>query len=130
MPKTQPTDADVTEFLEKVPDARRRDEGHRVRALMERITGEPAVKWGPSIVGFGSRPYTNTTGTYDWPVVAFSPRKSALTVYGVYNGYDEPDPLFEVLGPHTTGAGCLYLKRLDAIDESVLEQLITQAWGA
>lgn len=126
-PKTRPTDADVTAFLESVPDARRRAEGHRVRELMERVTGEPAVMWGPSIVGFGSTPYTNTTGTYDWPVVGFSPRKAALTFYGLHES--SGDALLERLGPHTTSVACLYVKRLDALDESVLEQLVAKAWA-
>lgn len=99
-----------------------------MRELMERVTGEPATMWGPSMVGFGSMPYTNTTGTNEWFVVGFSPRKTALTLYGVYDGYGPEDPLFEQLGPHTVGKGCLYLKRLDAVDESVLEKLVTQAW--
>jgi Domain of unknown function (DU1801). len=127
---TKPTDADVAAFLDAVPDERRRAEGHAVRALMERVTGEPAVMWGPTMVGFGSRPSTNTSGTYDWFVVGFSPRKTALTIYGVYDGYGPADPLFDELGPHTVGKGCLYLKRLDAVDASVLERLIRQAWEA
>ena len=125
---TRPTDADVTEFLDAVPDARRRAEGHALRALMERVTGEPAVLWGTSIVGFGSRPYTNTAGTSDWFVVGFSPRKGALTVYGVHDGYAALDPLLDELGPHTTGKGCLYLTRLDAVDGGVLERLVRGAW--
>lgn len=125
---TQPTDADVTAFLDAVPDARRRAEGHAVRALMERVTGAPAVMWGTAIVGFGSKPYTNTSGTSDWFVVGFSPRKGALTIYGVYDDYAPADPLFAELGPHETGKGCLYLKRLDAVDTSVLEGLVRGAW--
>ena len=125
---TQPTDADVTAFLDAVPDERRRADGHAMRALMERVTGEPAVMWGPAIVGFGSRPYTNTKGTYDWMVVGFSPRRTALTVYGVYDDYAPDDPLFAELGPHDTGKGCLYLKRLDAVDAAVLERLVRAAW--
>jgi hypothetical protein len=125
---TQPTDADVTAFLDAVPDERRRAEGHAMRALMERVTGEPAVMWGTAIVGFGSRPYTSTSGTSDFMVIGFSPRKGALTLYGVYDD-DRPDePLFADLGPHETGKGCLYLKRLDAVDDRVLERLISQAW--
>lgn len=126
-PATRPTDADVTAFLDAVPDARRREEGHAMRALMERVTGEPAVMWGASMVGFGSRPYTNTSGTYDWFVVGFAPRKGALTLYGVYDDY-APDPLFADLGPHEVGKGCLYLKRLDAVDGDVLERLVRGAW--
>lgn len=125
---TRPTDADVTAFLDAVPDARRRAEGHVVRELMHRVTGQPAVMWGPSMVGFGSAPYTNTTGTNEWFVVGFSPRKAALTIYGVYDDYGPADPLFERLGPHTTGRGCLYLKRLDAVDGAVLEDLVRGAW--
>ena len=95
---------------------------------MERVTGAPATMWGPSMVGFGSRPYTNTMGTNDWPIVGFSPRKQALTIYGVYDGYGPHDPLLDDLGPHTTGKGCLYVKRLGDVDEGVLEQMIRNAW--
>ena len=126
--KTQPTDANVTAFLDSVPDERRRAEGHQVCEIMERITGAEPVMWGPSIVGFGSMAYTDDVPPKLWPVVGFSPRKTALSVYGVYDGYSPPDPLFEDLGPHTTGVGCLYLKRLDAVDLDVLETLVRNAW--
>lgn len=129
--KTQPTGSDVDAFLDSVPADRRRAEGHRVRSMMERITGAPAEMWGPSIVGFGRQEYTNTSGTNDWFVVGFSPRKAAITIYGVWDGYAaEPDPRFDDLGPHTTGKGCLYIKRLDAVDEAVLESLVESAWAA
>jgi hypothetical protein len=127
--KTRPSDADVSKFLDSVPDERRRGEGHALRSLFERVTGEPAVMWGPSMVGFGSRPYTNTTGTNDWFVVGFSPRKNALTIYGIHDGYaNSPDPLLEALGPSTTGKSCVYIKRLDRIDQRVLERMVRNAW--
>ena len=129
--KTAPTSTDVTEFLDSVPDERRRAEGHEMRSLLERVTGEPAVMWGPSMVGFGSRPYTNTTGTNDWFIVGFSPRKAALTVYGIHDEYAAaPDPLLDELGPATTGKSCVYIKRLDQIDRGVLEQMVRNAWSA
>lgn len=126
---TKPTDADVTAFLDAVPDERRRAEGHAMRALMERVTGEKAVMWGPTMVGFGSMPYTNSSGTNEWFILGFSPRKAALTLYGVYDGYGPDEPLFADLGPHETGKGCLYLKRLEAVDGGVLEQLVRKAWA-
>ena len=129
--KTRPTGEDVSRFLDSVPDQRRRAEGHELRSLFERVTGERAVMWGPSMVGFGSRPYTNTLGTNDWFVVGFSPRKSALTIYGIFDGYSATaDPLFEKLGPSTTGKSCVYIKRLDQIDRGVLEQLVRNAWSS
>ena len=123
--QTRPTGADVTAFLEAVPDDRRRAESLAMRDVMERITGTPAEMWGPSIVGFGSRPYTNTSGTNDYLVVGFAPRKGALTLYGVS---DDADALLERLGPHTTGVSCLYLKKLDAVDPAVLEELVRRGW--
>ena len=129
-PKTKPTEVDVTAFLDAVPDERRRAEGHAVRELMERVTGEPATMWGPTMVGFGSARYTGKTTSGDWFVVGFSPRKAALTIYGLYNDYGPPNPLFEQLGPHTTGKGCLYLKHLDTVDAAVLERLVHEAWEA
>lgn len=118
--QTQPTTADVTAFIDSVDDPQRRADGHRLRELFERVTGAPATMWGPAIVGFGS--------VNDWMVVGFSPRKAALAIYGVYSVSRAPDPLFDELGPHTTAKGCLYLKRLDKVDESVLEGLVRKAW--
>ena len=124
--KTKPTDADVTAFLDCIESEQRRSEGHALRRLMERVTGAPATLWGSSLVGFGTRPYPGSSGTSEWFTVGFSPRKAALSIYGVYHG--TPDPLMDQLGPHTTGKGCLYVKRLDAVDPSVLERLVRQAW--
>jgi hypothetical protein len=126
--KTRATGEDVTAFLDSVPDERRRSEGHAVRALMQRVTGAPATMWGPSMVGFGTQSYTNTMGTNDWFVVGFSPRKNAMTLYGLHDGYGPVDPLLDELGPHTTGKSCLYIKRLGEIDERVLERLVRNAW--
>jgi len=128
--KTRPHDGDVDAYLAAVSDERRRGDAQALCVLMEHATGAPPVMWGPSIVGFGSMPYTNTSGTNDWFVVGFSPRKAALTIYGVHDGYAAPDPLLQELGPHSTGKGCLYVKRLADIDQQVLTQLITKAWSA
>jgi hypothetical protein len=124
-PKTRPTDADVGAFLDAVPDERRRADARRVSDLLNEVTGEPPVLWGTSIVGFGSTHLRYATGReLDWPVVAFSPRKGATTVYLV-DGFEERTDLLERLGPHSTGRSCLYLKRLDDVDLDVLRELVT-----
>ena len=125
---TRPTGEDVTAFLDAVPDERRRADGHALCSLIARVTDAEPTMWGPSIVGFGTTTYTNTTGTHEWFVVGFSPRKNAVTIYGIHNGYEAPDPLLDELGPHTTGKGCLYLKKLADADPAVLEQLVRNAW--
>ena len=129
-PKTRATDDDVDAFIDSVADDRRRADAHELRALFERVTGAKATMWGSAIIGFGSRPHTNTTGTNDWFVVGFSPRKAASTIYGVWDESAPPDPLMDELGPHTTGKGCLYVKSLAAVDGGVLERLVRQAWDA
>jgi hypothetical protein len=127
--KTYATDADVTAFLDAVPDERRRAEGHAIRELMERVTGQSGVLWGPTMVGFGAQRYQSKTTSGEMFVVGFSPRKAALTIYGVIDALEPADPLFEKLGPHTTGKGCLYVKRLDAVDPAVLESLVHRGWS-
>jgi len=126
--KTRATGEDVMGFLASVPDERRREDGLALLALMQNVTGAPATMWGPSMVGFGSQPYTNTTGTNEWFVVGFPPRKQATTLYGIHDGYGPPDPLLAELGPHTTGKGCVYIKQLSQIDEAVLERMVRNAW--
>ncbi|WP_296665929.1 DUF1801 domain-containing protein [Demequina sp.] len=128
-PKTQPSDVPVAEFLARVTPERRRDEGERIVALISRVTGEKPTMWGPSIVGWGTMHYRYATGREgDWMKVGFSPRKAQLTFYGLK---DSPaaQPLLAELGPHTTGAGCLYVKRLSDIDEAVLTSLIEIAYA-
>lgn len=128
--KTQPTDASVLTFIDSLPTERRRDEGRQLLEIFERTTGAPAVMWGPSIIGFGTHHYRYATGREgDEPKVAFSPRKTAISLYGLYSAYAEPlESLQAELGAVTAGKGCVYAKRLDAVDLEGLERRIRQAW--
>ena len=125
-PKTRPTDTDVVAFLDAVPDERRRADAETVCRLMQEVSGEPPVMWGASMVGFGSVHLRYATGReLDWPVVAFSPRKAATTVY-LMDGFEERADLLARLGRHTIGKSCLYLKRLSDVDLDVLRELISE----
>jgi hypothetical protein len=126
--KTLPTSADVGAFLDGVEDARRRADAGAVLDMMRRVTGAEPQMWGGSIVGFGHQPYTTADGKErDWFAVGLSPRKAALTIYGL-TFYGSNEDLLERLGRHTIGKGCLYVKRLDDVDREVLEELIARAW--
>ena len=125
--KTKANSLSVTDFINKVPDAARRADAKALAKLMQTASGEKPKMWGPSIVGFGSYHYKYDSGREgDMPVVAFSPRKPALVLYGVA-GADEAKPLLAKLGKHTTGKGCLYIKSLADVDAKVLNTLITKA---
>src|SRR4051812_2129292 len=108
--KTKPTAASVDAFLDSVPDPQRRADGKMLRTLMERVSGEPAAMWGPSIVGFGAYHYKYDSGREgDMCLIGFSPRATGLVLYG---GFLRSPELLERLGKHKTGKGCLYIKRL------------------
>ncbi len=121
--KTQPTEQPVAEFVAAVEPARRREEAERIVALLTEATGEQPVMWGPSIIGWGTYTYHYASGrSGEWMKVGFSPRKAQLTFYGLQDS-EKQTALLESLGTHTTGVGCLYVKRLDQVDEDTLATL-------
>lgn len=128
-PKTRPTDVPVQEYLETVPHLRRRTEAGTVIEIMREVTGEEPVMWGPSMIGFGSAPFTNTLGTTDWFVIGLAPRAAALTLYGLWSD-DDPAAvgLLDAIGKHTTGKGCVYIKNLNDIDLGELRRVIQTCW--
>lgn len=117
-PKTKPTDASVDDFIAAVDHPTRRADAEVVRAMMDEITGEKAVMWGPSIVGYGS--YRTPTG--DWPITGFSPRKAQMVLYVM--GSADLDEKMSRLGKHSTGVSCLYIKKLADVDLGVLREIV------
>ncbi|MDW4574009.1 DUF1801 domain-containing protein [Microbacterium sp. M3] len=116
------TGGDVDEFIAAVTPAKRQRDAATMVALMREVTGREPELWG-TIVGFGSCHYRYPTGTEgDAPIAAFSPRRQATTVYLLDTGA-HADELAN-LGPHDTGAGCLYIKDLDAVDVEVLRGVV------
>ena len=94
---------------------------------MEAATKSKGVMWGSSIAGFGIKKIKYAGGKEaDWPLVGFSPRKQNLTLYIGLGDSSEPD-LLSKLGKHSTGKGCLYIKRLSDVDLPTLEKLINSS---
>lgn len=122
--KTKPTKASVDKFIKSQPDAQVRTDCAVISKLMSEATGEQPRMWGPSIIGFGSYHYKYATGREgDMPIVGFSPRKQALTLYVWMYGPQQAG-LLKKLGKHTTGKWCLYIKRLSDVDLPTLKKLI------
>ena len=125
--KTLPTDVPVEDFLAGL-DARRASEGGELVALFRDVTGEEPVMWGPSIIGFGEYEYTYAGGHSGvWPKAGFSPRKAELSLYGLQTA-DGASELLDRLGPHRRGVDCVYVRRLDAVDQDVLRELVALSW--
>lgn len=125
---TQPTPADPRTYLEGLPKPEQREDSLRLLDLMSEVSGEPATMWGPTMIGFGSYHYRYASGREGEALrMGFAPRSAQLVIYG-------GDPvrlagLLEALGPHKTGKGCIYLKRLADVDETRLRELVEQIWA-
>jgi hypothetical protein len=128
--KTKPTGADVKSYFGAIKDGARRADCEALARVMTRATKEQPKMWGPSIIGFGSYHYTYESGREgDMPIAGFSPRKAATVVYGL-TGFSDSEALRAKLGKHTTGVGCLYIKKLADVDQKVLQTLILKSVAA
>ena len=122
--KTKPTQVSVDAFIEAVPDATRREDAKTLVGMMERLTGESAKMWGPTIIGFGSYHYKYDSGHEgEMCRIGFSPRKAELVLYVLDGNADQSEALGR-LGKHRTGKGCLYIKKLADVDMATLEELV------
>ena len=123
--KTTATNEDVYAYIERtVENAQKRSDSLALIDIMERISGEKAHMWGPSIIGFGSYHYVYESGhSGDAPLIGFSPRKAAFSLY-VFTGLDEHAHLLQGLGKFTMGKACIYVKKLSDIDLTILENLM------
>jgi len=125
--KTKRNKGSVEAFLNSVPDEKKRQDSFAILDLMKQVTGEEPEMWGESIVGFGSYHYKYESGREgDWFVTGFSPRKQNLTLY-IMSGFEEYDRLLSRLGKHKIGKSCLYINKIEDIDQSVLQELVKKS---
>jgi hypothetical protein len=126
--QTKATEVSVASFVERVEPEQRRADARMVIDLMERISGEPATMWGPSIIGFGLLHYRYESGREGTICrIGFSPRKAQLVFY-LGATFPGRDGMLAELGKHSTGKGCLYVKKLSDVDMAVLERMVAASW--
>lgn len=122
--KTKKNDANVYSFISSVADETKRNDCLALIDIMKTITGSEPRMWGSSIVGFGSYHYKYKSGREgDWFLTGFSPRKGSLTLY-LMPGLEILRADLEALGKFKTGKGCLYINRLEDVDQVKLKMLI------
>jgi hypothetical protein len=126
-PKTLPTSQDVAAFIASRASPQQTAELVALQAIFERVTGETATMWGPSIVGYGRYRYCYASGrTGESCVTGFSIRGREWVVYLVAAGPQQA-ALLPRFGPHKRGKACLYFKRLADVDLQVLEALVSDS---
>ena len=127
--KTKENNASVEDFINSVPNEQMRKDSFTILKLMEKVTNENPKMWGSAMIGFGNKRYKSpkTGREVDWFKIGFSPRKANLSLHLVFDMKAQAAALAK-LGKHKTGAGCLYINKLDDIDTKVLEALIVEAY--
>ncbi len=121
--KTQPNSTSVTQFIEAVENQQKRTDSHILIDLFEKITGEKATMWGPSIIGFGTYHYKYESGREgDFMQIGFSPRKAKFSLY-IMAGFENYTEQLSRLGKFKTSKACLYVNKLSDINLEVLEEI-------
>ena len=123
--KTTETNESIVDFINAfVEDETKKKDAFELVKIMQEVSHFEPKMWGPSIIGFGSYHYKYASGHEgDAPLVAFSPRKAAISLY-VYTAPEDRDELLAKLGKHKSSKGCIYVKKLADIDVDVLKNMI------
>jgi len=122
--KTKPTRKSVEKFLDSVEDEQMRKDCYAISKMMQQVTKAEPKMWGDSIVGFGSYHYKYASGHEgDSCLTGFAPRKGKISVY-VMSGFEDYDELLKDLGKFKKAKACLYIKRLDDVDQATLKKLV------
>jgi hypothetical protein len=124
--KTKQTDEVVSDFINSFANTeQKKKDSFELLKLMQDFTGYEPKMWGPSIIGFGQYHYKSEKSKQegDWPLVGFSPRKAAISLY-VYSICSGQDDLLKELGKFKMGKGCIYVTKLTDIDQEVLKKII------
>lgn len=126
--KTKATEQDVNTFIDSISVEQKRKDCKVILELMQRATKEKPKMWGSAMIGFGDKRYKSpaTGREVDWFKIGFSPRKANLSLHLIID-MNKYAALFNKLGKHKTGVGCLYINKLEDVDLKTLEKIITVA---
>lgn len=125
--KTKPNSKDVDTLIANIEKEGKREDSKKILEIMREITGRMPVMWGDSMIGFGSYHYKYDSGREgDWFITGFSPRKQNISIY-IMSGFSDYEKLLKQLGKHKTGKSCLYINKLEDIDQDILREMITRS---
>ena len=127
-PKTSYTGKDVMHFVNAyVDNEQKKADSFRLMELMQEWSGFEPKMWGPTIIGFGNYHYKYASGHEgDAPILGFSPRKAALSLY-VFSPTERSERLLASLGKFKMGKACIYVKKLSDINVPTLQELCMES---
>lgn len=123
--KTKQTEQNAEDYINSLKIGQQRKDSLILLKMMKKTTKEKPKLWGNSMIGFGKKIYKSpaTGREVEWFKMGFSPRKANFSLHLVLDIKKYTAEL-KKLGKHKTGAGCLYINKLDDVDLKVLEKLI------
>ena len=122
--KTTQTESSVSHFINTIENETRRNDAIELITIMQKETGFDAKMWGQNIIGFGRYHYKYESGHEgDAPLVAFSPRKEAISLY-LDASFENKEELLSQFGKHKAGKGCIYIKKIADIEVEILKKMI------
>ena len=126
--KTQKTNEDVRAFILSFADSEeKKSDSFALIDIMREVTGQEPKMWGPSIIWFWSYHYKSEKSRqeWDWPLIWFSPRKTAISLY-VFTGNPEHEYLLENLGKFKKGKACIYIQHVSDINIIQLKKIMQE----
>jgi len=124
--KTKQTSQNVSEFINSFAETeQKRQDAFELLKIMQEFTGCEPKMWGASMIGFGKYHYKSERSKQegDWPLLGFSPRKAAISLY-VYTGLPEHEHLLKDLGKFKVAKACIYVKKLSDISIDALKKIM------
>ena len=119
----------VDEYVSSLDDSQAAADSNTLIGMMRRITGLDPTLWNVGTIGFGTYQYKYDTGREGvGHTIGFYPRKGKLTIY-LMDGTARHAESLARLGKHTTTGYCVYIKRLDDVDLTVLERIIADSYA-
>ncbi len=128
--KTGKTDNSVTDYINSIEPAGKRNDSLKLNKIFEDITGKKAELWSNNMIGYGTYHYKSSRSTQegDWPLTGFSPRKQNISIY-IMPGIGCYESFLGKIGKHKASKGsCLYINKLSDINIDILSDLIRQSF--
>ncbi len=133
---TKPNKRSVTKYIDSLDNENQKADCKTLHKTMAEVTGYKATMWGNEknpdyIIGYGTYEYSRkgSKEKYQWFNEGFAPRKSNITIYLTLD-LDAETELLDQLGKHKKGKGCLYIKKLEDVNMTVLKKLMRKSKNA
>jgi len=125
--KTTENTLSVTDFLNTILPDEKKIDCFALSHLITELTGMQPKMWGTAIVGFGAYHYIYESGHEgDAPLVGFSPRANAISLY-LSGNFNNREQLLQQFGKHKTGKACIYIKKLSDVNLEILRTMISNS---